>query len=664
MAEKMQADGVLSRQAVFVRYCLKFAWKGECPVGERRLCYGCMDFKSSDDTVCPNCGYADDTPYDPNYIEPGTILSEKYVIGTMIGANSEGATYIGYNQSIGCRVLIREYMPQGLCSRVRGRAAISVDPKAVVQYKALMSEFADLNKSLAHMRNVDHINPTLDMFTANNTTYAVSEYLEGITLVDYLKDNAGELTWKQVSEMFPTFFTTLSLLHNNGIIHRAISPETIYVTDRNVLRLCAFSISAVRTVQAELPCEIFHGYAAPEQYSATAKQGTWTDVYGICAVLYRILTGCKPTDAPSRMQNDNLCAPHEMNPNIPKHVSRVIMKGLNLYADDRIKNVTELVTELFDQPEEPEAPKPIPPESPQRARQRAAAHEAEAARRRQMRDYEEGAYDSDPNESFLDRVKIPVIVGVLLVCLLLVIAIIVINLMDTKPITPVDTVSRIETTFYPTETDNIVSETAAEEPTVNPELDSTIPDLIGKNYEMKKQQLEADGWLYLEAEYEYSDDFKAGYIMAQAKPAGTPFKSGSTITVTVSKGPSSIRLPEYKGKTLKQYEEELEALGLTNYNTEAVVNYKYDNNMVVELSREAGEEFDLNGTETLRIYYVNNPPPTEAYAPIDDPPAPGNDDSSYEIIETAPPAPDHDVDGPVTIHGNEGPPTIPNNDGE
>ncbi|MBR2086691.1 MAG: PASTA domain-containing protein, partial [Oscillospiraceae bacterium] len=330
------------------------------------------------------------------------------------------------------------------------------------------------------------------------------------------------------------------------------------------------------------------------------------------------------------------------------------------YIDDRIKTVTELVTELFDQPDEPDTPKPIPPESPQRARQRAAAHEAEAARRRQMRDYEEGAYDTDTNESFLDRVKIPVIVGVLLVCLLLVIAIVVINLMDTNPILPPDTVVRIETTVPPTETDNnIVSETVAE-PTADPALDSTIPDLIGKNYEMKKQQLEAEGWLYLEAEYEFSDDFKAGYIMGQSKKAGTPFKSGSTITVTVSKGPSSIKLPEYKGKTLKQYEEELEALGLTNYNTEAVVNYKYDNNMVVELSREAGEEFDLNGTETLRIYYVNNPPPTEPE--LDAPPAPIDDEPYYEPED--PPAPDGNIGGGVTIQGMEGPPTAPNNGDE
>ena len=74
------------------------------------------------------------------------------------------------------------------------------------------------------MRNLPHIMPTLDIFSANNTTYVAYEYLEGIKLIEHLKNNAGELTWKQVSKLFPTFFTTLSLMHNNGVIHRAISP--------------------------------------------------------------------------------------------------------------------------------------------------------------------------------------------------------------------------------------------------------------------------------------------------------------------------------------------------------------------------------------------------------------------------------------------------------
>lgn len=622
-------------------------------MGEKRLCYGCMEFKSSDHHVCPNCGYADDTPYDTNYIEPGTILDDKYVIGSMLGANSEGATYLGYNQSIGCRVLIREYMPHGLCTRVHHKATISVDPQHVVQYKALMSEFTDLNKSLAHMRNVTHINPTLDLFHANNTIYAVSEYLEGFTLIDFLKDNAGELTWKQVSALFPTFFTTLSLLHNNGIIHRAISPDTIYVTDKNELRLCAFCISAVRTVHTELPCEIFHGYAAPEQYSQNARQGTWTDVYGICAVLYRILTGCKPTDAPSRMQNDNLCAPHEMNPNIPRHVSRVIMKGLSLFADDRIKTVTELVTELFDEPDEPAAPpRPAAADPVYRPQQ-----QSETYRQRPYKDYNEGGYDTAPDENVIDRIKIPIIIGVLLTCVLLVIAIVVLNLLDMNPIAR-DDQSRIETTESMTETtiNNIVTESTGDEPeSMDPNADSTIPDLLGKNFEVKKQQLEADGWLYLEPVYEYSDEYKAGLIIGQSIDPGEPFASGITIEVTVSKGPSSIKLPDYHGKTLREYEQELEKLGLTNYNTEAVVNYSYKNNDVIELSKEVGEAFDLTGAETLKIYYANNPevtsPPRPQEPENSQPDEPGEEDPGTpepiepEIIDTAPPVPEPEDNG-------------------
>ena len=73
-----------------------------------------------------------------------------------------------------------------------------------------------------------------------------------------------------------------------------------------------------------------------------------TDVYAVCAVLYRVLTGTMPTSAISRMENDNLTAPTLLNPNIPRHVSNVIMHGLSLVSNDRIQTITDLVTQLFD----------------------------------------------------------------------------------------------------------------------------------------------------------------------------------------------------------------------------------------------------------------------------------------------------------------------------
>ena len=566
---------------------------------EKNRCWNCMEKKPVRFRICPHCGYAEDTPYDPNYAPPGTELNDHYTLGVKIGHNSEGANYIGYNSSIGCKVLIREYMPIGLCKRVRGRATISVYPNQVVQYKALMAEFTELNKNLAQMRNLPHIIPTLDMFSVNNTTYVVYEYLEGIKLVEFLNDNAGELSWNQVSELFPTFFTTLSLMHNNNVIHRAISPDTIYVTPKGELRLCGFSIYSVRTVHLELPCELFSGYAAPEQYTPGAKQGTFTDVYGICAVLYRILTGCKPTEAPSRIQNDNLCPPREMNSNIPQNVSDAIMKGMNLDSQSRTQTITEFVTQLFEQ-SEPSAPvKIIPPDTPQKHNKKPHASDDENI------DY------PIHEESIIDRIRMPLIIAVMFLCIFLVLAIIFLNFMNPGSVSPGQS-AETTTVTEPSE-NNIVTEPASEsEPlTTEAQGDSQMPALVGMSYEIKKQQLETDGWLYLEPIYAYSDNYKAGIIIEQAIEAGQPFTSGETVRVVVSKGPSTIQLPDYHGKTLKDYEAELEALGLTNYNTEAVVNYSFDTGYVIELNKEAGEIFDLTGEDTLKIFYASNPETTQ-----------------------------------------------------
>ena len=321
-------------------------------MSDLNLCYGCMEPLGSD-SVCAHCGYDQNTTSLANYLKPGTMLHERFYVGRKLEANGEGVTYIGYDTSTDCKILIREYFPERLCSRVPNSAAVNVKYDHLAQYKALMAEYTELNKALARLRNLSHLNPALDMFAENNTTYAVYEYLEGGTLLEYLKENAGELSWNIVRRIFPPLFTTLSLLHNAGVLHRGLSPETIYVTERGELKLLGFSISAVRTNDTELDAELFDGYAAPEQYFADRQQGTWTDVYGICAVLYRILTGCRATDAISRQDYDILVPPAELNPQIPEHVSDGIMEGLKLDSNARIRTITDLVTLLFDE-EQPE----------------------------------------------------------------------------------------------------------------------------------------------------------------------------------------------------------------------------------------------------------------------------------------------------------------------
>ena len=253
-----------------------------------KLCYGCME-PIGEENICPHCGYDRNATSLAKNLKPGTMLHNRFAVGKALCSNGEGITYVGYDTSVGCKVLVREYMPEQLCSRVPNSAEINVSYAHLAQYKALMAEYTELNKALARLRNLSHLNPALDLFAENNTTYAVYEYLEGRTLLDYLKENAGELSWNTVRRIFPPLFTTLSLLHNAGVLHRGISPETIFVTDKGELKLRGFCISAVRTADTELDAELYDGYAAPEQYRADTQQGTWTDVYAIlCSVFYGI----------------------------------------------------------------------------------------------------------------------------------------------------------------------------------------------------------------------------------------------------------------------------------------------------------------------------------------------------------------------------------------
>ncbi len=87
-------------------------------MGERKLCYGCMERTEFSGGVCPNCGYYDKSPSDPSFIIPGTQLNNRYIVGVALFVNGEGITYLAYDQSIGCKVYLREYMPPNLCNRV------------------------------------------------------------------------------------------------------------------------------------------------------------------------------------------------------------------------------------------------------------------------------------------------------------------------------------------------------------------------------------------------------------------------------------------------------------------------------------------------------------------------------------------------------------------
>lgn len=617
-------------------------------MGIYKLCLGCMEEKGQL-SVCPHCGYAEGQPHDPSHLRPGTVLNDRYLVGRAVKVDCEGILYIAYDKTIGCRVDIKEYMPKTLCERMRDSDKINVAQKNLVQYKTLMSEFTELHKKLARMRTLSHISPPLDIFACNNTTYVVFEHIEGMLFVDYLKENAGELSWEEVKKLFPPLFTTLSLVHNAGIVHRGISPETIYYTTDGELKLTGFSISAARTRSSELGGELYKGYAAPEQYNSSDWQGTWTDVYSVCAVLYRILTGCMPVEAVSRVVNDNLIEAHDINSNVPKNVSKAIMDGMRLLSDARTQTMTDLVTRLFAQsaPYSDSENAINTANRPQASTARTAPKTPTSEKSATAQSFEKKPFEQKAAEmqktTLFEQIKVPILISCLLLAVIIIIIVLFLPLAkdlgdDSGTSTPDISYSDSDANVVDSTTTaatSAVTTTTTTTANVTPSELYTLRNLVGEEYELVATSATSRYVKFVVVE-QYSDTIEKGLIIEQSVPADEAIPKGSEVELTVSMGPAVVDLPEYTNKGGYTYKDELVALGVKEENI-TISEYKNDGShtagIVAFTSLDDNGKIDLEKGEEITVYIFKA---AETAAPADDATPDDGGETGAEVSDDTP----------------------------
>ncbi len=539
---------------------------------------GCMNDKTYDGP-CKLCGYSDDTPCIPAYLPPKTFLAERYIIGKLLSYNGEGAVYIGFDTATGTKVTVKEFMPDTLCSRRKGETEITVNPGMMPLYKTYLSEFADLNHSLMKSRGMAHIQTVLDIFTENGTCYTVFEYINGISLKTYLANSGRELSWEQVKELFPPILTTLSLVHSAGIIHRGISPSTIFVTDKMELKLAGFAISAARTTNTEIACEMFTGYAAPEQYIPNEANGTWTDVYGISAVLYRVLTATTPQEAIARTPG-SMPEPMMIDRDVPANVSKVIMQGMRLSTDSRIKTITEFVDLLFASParQGAESGKPMTKQQERRLKKQKK-----------------------------ERAKTIAVLcgaGVILIAFAVVFAMTLGGAFAPKPMTSSEPPVQTEESSAPATTPPVTSTTAAEsEPEASNDANIVMPDFTNRRYDSILSRYE--GMFTFKPTYDYSDEYLADFVYDQSIEAGTMVSEGTQIEVKVSKGRSLVPLPEYKDTALDKYIAELDKQNI-KYSVKPEKTNDAPDGYVARCSKEVGDLVNVKDGETITVFVAQN----------------------------------------------------------
>lgn len=583
----------------------------------QNLCMGCMN-ELEEDGTCSYCNYNADSPFLQSYLPPKSMLDDRYIVGKVLSYNGEGASYIGFDVVTSSKVVIHEYMPDTLCSRTKHSPKIMVRTDSLNKYKTYMSEFAELNKSLSRMRTLSHIVPAIDMFAENNTMYAISKYVEGITLKKFLQGNGEKLSWEQIKKIFPPIFTTLSLIHNSGIIHGGICPDNIIVTPKGELKLVGFSISATRVENSDLSSELYPGYAAPEQYNSLDWLGTWTDVYAIAAVLYKMLTGVLPPSAVSRKQADNIIDLSQMSINVPQNVARIIMQALRVNPETRVQTITELVTKLFEQPE-------YVVEHKKGATQTIHVETTDQLRN-DFNDYEDEDYEDEETDK---KNLVPTIVGSVILALLVGVGLFFLAQMfmggseessSNSVSSNVTSVTVPEQTTAPDSSDNSADSSKAKDYGTG----AVMPNLKGLEYDNVIESIEND--FTIKIKEKKSSKYDAGIIIKQSIPADTEYDPArkNSLTLTVSTGSSDQSsiddtssdydssstpdssytdnpvIPDYTGYTATSYGEVLSGLGIT-YAFSYVASEGVPSGNVIATSTAVGQAFDTTTGNVLTV---------------------------------------------------------------
>ena len=283
-------------------------------------------------------------------LRKGTRLIGRYIIEGVLGQGGFGITYLGIDELHEKKVAIKEFFPQGIVTRnIEYQDTVTVTFVGEKDnYEKGKERFLKEARTMAKFSKDEGIVKALDFFGINNTAYIVMEYLEGITLKQYLRENQ-RIAPEDLIELLVPLIESLDEIHSQGMIHRDISPDNIMVLPDGRIKLMDFGAARDYTEFGEKSLSIVlkPGYAPPEQYQTHGIQGPWTDIYALCATMYKCITGENPPDAIERVMDDHLKKISEFGIVIPPQEEAAIIKGMSVSAKDRYQNIKDFCEDLY-----------------------------------------------------------------------------------------------------------------------------------------------------------------------------------------------------------------------------------------------------------------------------------------------------------------------------
>ena len=312
----------------------------------KRCCF-CFNQYEDEYSVCPKCGKGENVEaVEVIHLVPGTILYDRYVIGTAVGAGGFGIVYRAWDKKLESIVAVKEFFVNRLVTRAPGTKNLIVTQKGKSEFEYRKQRFLAEARTMAKFGSHRSIPNVFEFFEENNTAYIVMELLQGITLSEYIAQNGGKVDVDFATMVINEVGNALISLHKEGITHCDVAPDNIFLCNEKEIKVKLMDLGAAKLKDNEtdvIDIILKPGYSPVEQYDNSKNIGPWTDIYSLGATFYMMITGIKPDESTNRKIEDLTIPSAQIDSSINENLSNAIMKALALDIHMRFKDVDEFL---------------------------------------------------------------------------------------------------------------------------------------------------------------------------------------------------------------------------------------------------------------------------------------------------------------------------------
>ena len=266
--------------------------------------------------------------------EKGRILADRYELKELIGQGGMADVYLAYDD-----ILKREVAVKIL------RSSLTGDPIYITRFHREARAAA----ALCH-RNIVEI---YDVGEEDDLYYIVMEYVRGQTLKELI-NKRGALHYVEAVDIMKQVVSATALAHSMGIVHRDLKPQNILVTDSGIVKIADFGIASIQSLSQVTQTDTIMGslhYLAPE-IARGEKATPQSDIYALGVVFYELLRGDVPFNGESpvnialKHMRDEIPSVRAYNPAIPQSVENIIIKATAKNINNRYQCADDMLDDL------------------------------------------------------------------------------------------------------------------------------------------------------------------------------------------------------------------------------------------------------------------------------------------------------------------------------